>query len=294
MPDLLICDHAPVALLASNWRSMRRVVVGTGFTVPPIVTPFPDLRYWNPLENDDLRRDEEALCHRINELLARDRLHTFDTLAQLYDRVDERFLLTFRELDHYPIRPETQYWGTWSMTGGSSPDWPAGQHRIFAYLKPPAENWPLFEFLTALRESGLPAIVYVAGCDSRLFAGLQSDRLRIATSHLNIAQVAMQCDLAILHGTSGSATALLLAGVPQLHMPLFLEQLILSHRVVDLGAGLCVDPARPKDAVSRAAEMLQAHCFRIAAHEFSRRYAVYDPQRTASEIVMRIETLLSN
>ena len=156
-PDILICDHAPMALLASYWYPMRRVLIGTGFAVPPIVSPLPELRYWNPRTvSDDLRRHENAICDRVNKMLARDRVKQLDSLAQLYASADEHFLLTFRELDHYPIRERAKYWGAWSLSGGATPEWPAGKNRLFAYLKPPAANWPLTEFLHHLRESHLP------------------------------------------------------------------------------------------------------------------------------------------
>ena len=285
----------PVALLASRWERMRRVVIGTGFTVPPIDSPFPDLRYWLPstTPHDELRRDEEIILGRVNDLLARDGLTELDALSGLYADVDQSFLLTFRELDHYPQRQESKYWGTWSLSGGCKPGWPAGQHRVFAYLKPPAANWKLEYLLTFLKESGFPAIVHVAGGDPCWSERFQTRQLRIASTPVDIAHAAQNCDVAMLNGNAGSVAALLLAGIPQVNMPLFVEQLVLSRRVVDFGAGLCANPADPQQFCACFMEVLHNCRYSDAARDFSRRYAEFDPQQTIDEIVLRIEQLLA-
>lgn len=295
-PDMIICDHAPMALLASRWANMRRVVVGTGFTVPPIASPFPDLRYWSAPETtrDELQEDEEIIRDRINQLLARDRLSQISALSDLYADVDERFLLTFRELDHYPKRRDATYWGLWSMDTGYKPDWPAGKYRIFAYLKPPAANWRLTDLLTFLKNSRFASVVHVAGVEPRRLEEFQTEQLRFASKPVDILHAARHCDMAILHGNAGSVTALLLAGVPQVNLPLFVEQLILSRRVEDLGAGLCANPGQPKQYWAGVLEVLKNGHYRDAARMFSCRYAKFNPQQTMEEIVSRLDSTLAD
>ncbi len=65
-PDLVILDHAPSALLALEAFSIPRIIMGTGFTVPPDSHPFPNWRPELNLTTDQLLRDELWLLDRLN------------------------------------------------------------------------------------------------------------------------------------------------------------------------------------------------------------------------------------
>ena len=45
-PDLIASDFSPTGLLAARGLNVRRVVIGSGFCVPPDVSPLPNLRPW--------------------------------------------------------------------------------------------------------------------------------------------------------------------------------------------------------------------------------------------------------
>jgi hypothetical protein len=292
-PDVMICEHAPMALLASRYFNLRRVVVGTGFSVPPDVWPPADLCNWMPPDYETLQADELSVLNRINRLLAVEGKPLLERLGQLYSQVDESFVVTFPELDHYPQRSNTKYWGVWSPPGGIVGEWSNERGpKLFAYLKPPLPNWRLKEVLANLREFRVNALIYMPGISPLMLKGVQAPHIRFVTQRLDIRQVARECDLAILHGTAGTTTELLLRGVPQLNIPLFLEQAIMSRRVAAVGAGLYSPPNRPELFSEQLTELLGQSKYRDAAQAFSRRYDSYDAQQSMAEAVRQIDALL--
>jgi UDP:flavonoid glycosyltransferase YjiC (YdhE family) len=79
------------------------------------------------------------------------------------------------------------------------------------------------------------------------------------------AEVFTEADAIVGHGGSGTTLGALLAGVPQVVVPLFADQHHNAGRIADLGAGIAVeaqDPARIRAAVER---LLAEPAFRVAA-----------------------------
>ena len=185
---------------------------------------------------------------------------------QLYSGVDDQFLVTFAELDHFDNRgrclyksrdaggvaagPSTDYRGAWTEGRGRAPVWPdvptgGGRKRIFAYLK----NFPaLTGVLDALRRSGHPTIVHGDGIpgECRWFA---SETLQFTTSPVHLGQAARECDMAVLNSGHGATASFLLAGKPALLLPIYLEQGMLTQAVVR-NTGAAVD-APQKDGAKR-------------------------------------------
>ena len=95
----------------------------------------PLLRVTAPLIEAQLA--ETFLLATINSVLGEVAAEPLQTLAGLFD-VEEDFLCTFPELDHYPQRLGARYWGPIFVSDdGVAPAWPSGgSERIFAYLYP--------------------------------------------------------------------------------------------------------------------------------------------------------------
>jgi UDP:flavonoid glycosyltransferase YjiC (YdhE family) len=291
-PDLVVCEHAPLALLASRIQHLRRVVIGTGFSLPPAIAPLPELREQRDQDPNGLSLFERKILERVNRLLLQAGCPPLDRLGDLYGKADARFLMSFPELDHHPLRDETEYWGVCSSACGGPVEWPEGSGpRIFAYLKPTAGNWKVGPTLGLLSELPARTIAYVP--DERLNSHA-APSLRICTSPVDLDALAQDCQVAILNGTAGAGTQLLLAGVPLLLIPLFLEQVAFSRRVVAMGAGLMADPSRPEQIAARLLALLQDARFRDGARRFAARYVGFDPGQQQLKIVERIEGLLNH
>lgn len=291
-PAALICEHAPSALIASHWFKLPTAVMGTGFSLPPDVSPLPDLCPWLGPSAISFAAQENSLLDRVNRILAADRHPTLQRLAQIYSDADEQFLMTFSELDHHPNRGNGTYYGSWSIAGGDKPVWPEGDGPgVFAYLKPPPGNARLEPTLALLRELPIRTLAYVPR-PAKSVLGLASKSLSIVSKPLDMGAVVKECSLAILNGTAGTTTQCLLGGVPVLLLPHYLEQAALSRRVVDLGAGEMAPPNRVELQAARLWKLLHNDSYRIAAEAFAKRYAKFDAQEQQLQVIDRLEKMI--
>jgi len=288
-PDLILFDHSPTALVAARACRARRAVIGNGFCCPPDVAPLPDVRPWMGDASQSLRRDEENVLANVNCVLQRWHLEPLKRLAQLYRDVDDTFLATFPELDHYPDRVGGRYYGTWPSSGGRPPEWPnAPGKRIFAYQKPFAG---LRDLLTALRRLGCPTLVYIDGVSPRLREEFSSPLLHFVSERLDLVAVGATCDLAVLNGGHNVVALMLLAGKPSLTIPLNLEQAYNGSSVAKLEAGLGALPERPQDFEPTLKVLLTEEKFTAGAQAFAARYADHNAEVRIDEITRRLEEL---
>lgn len=292
-PHLAICDHSPVALLAARGLPIRVATIGSGFCCPPDTFPLPLIR---PMPSDrsteQWHADEQRILQRVNWVLEHWKQPPLRRLGQLYGQVDECFLTTFPELDHYGERAGARYWGPVNATGGKPPSWPAGSGpRVFAYVKPCRV---LDRLLETLNELGFPTLVYCEAAN-REMRQRESATLRFETERPDPALAARECDLMILNGAHGSTCDALLAGRPTLQIPLHREQQMTASAVERLGAGLSLDPkepsrTKPRELVERLAS---DQSFAQAGRAFAQRHSDFDPQKQRREMLERAEQLIA-
>jgi hypothetical protein len=288
-PDLIVFDHSPTALLAARGFPARQALVGEGFSSPPDESPLTNLRTAIKPDWVQLQAHEDQVLANINEVLRRRDQPAVDRVARLYNPVDESFLLTFPEIDCYPHRRGATYWGKWAVEMGQPPQWPVGNGpKIFGYLKPfPA----LPQLLGMLQGLPNPILIYASGVDDALKNQFRSPNLHFADGPINLVKAARECDLAILNGTHGSAAAMLLAGKPTLHIPIFLEQGVTAQAVAKLGAGINVMPNEPAKISAGLQALLHLEQFGNAARGFAAQYADFDSARQIAKMVDRVEQL---
>ncbi len=290
-PDMLILNHCPTALAAARGLGIKRVLIGTGFVSPPATNPLPTLRPWCAPDRSELESEESHTRTILNQSLSKCDKPSVANLSDLYGEVDLTLLTTFKELDHFGQRSGVRYWGAWPAFPGAAPQWPDGSgKKIFAYLKKSPGLTQLLKELKALR---LPTIVYGDWVTDRIVRDYGSPTLRLESTPLDLAQVATQCDVAILNGTHGATAAMLIGGAPTLQLPIFLEQRLIAERVVTLGAGRIADRKDVPQVMTNLRKMLDSPSYADAAQSFAAMYAKVDPNQQFDEMMNQIETLLS-
>lgn len=290
-PDLIVFEHSPTALLASQGFNSKKVLLGTGFFTPPDTYPLPILRPWMNVDLKHLQQDEDRVLDNANHLLKGWRRPPLDRLGQLFAQVDENILLTFSELDHYQQRQEAKYWGHWSITGGGEPDWPAGEGpKVFGYLRP-FKTLPYF--LKLIRQLQIRAYFYVVGFSADMRRQFEGGNLKLADRRVDMVHIGRECDLAILNGNAGTTTSLLLAGKPSFQLPVHLEQTIFSKRIVDAQVGSGCFVGKPQQFKPRLTSMLQQNCFASAAQNFADRYQRFTQEEVLKNVITRFDELLA-
>lgn len=304
-PDLVIVDHSPTALLALRGLPIRRALIGSGFCCPP--DDERDGAPWAIVRPEEaaafgferLREDDTQVLARCNRVLGKWRQPPLERLGQLYSEVDENFLTTFPELDHFPIRGTggqaasgTGYWGPviTEAPGGEPPQWPdASGKRAFVYLKDPAATEAT---LTALVESKQPTVAFIDGGSAEVRQKFESPTMHLTLRPLDLRRTAAECDLAVLGGGHGATIEMLLAGKPVLEVPSAREQRMVADCVAGLGAGEVAQPKRPEQVREKLSLMLGSDRYRHAAEVFARRYAAFDPSRQRQAMLARCEGLI--
>ncbi len=268
-PDMLIADHAPTALMVSRDMAIPRINYGDGFTCPPPSDPLP-LLYPTGAEAgfdrediclDDARTSEQQMLEHCNQALALCNCSAMEKLGDIY-RVDETFLMTVPALDHLGSRTQVSYSGLLPADDtGLVPHWPRGSDhrnhsrlRIFVYLKMQDYTETLLDTLSS---SGLSVLVYIGGLPVSLeHKYQQSETLAFAEGALSIPRVLSQSDLVVSHGGHQLSSQCLMNGVPQMHLPINLEQQLLAARCEQTGASLTGTPDAFQKLLTKARERL--------------------------------------
>jgi UDP:flavonoid glycosyltransferase YjiC (YdhE family) len=276
--DVIVADHAPLAVLSARILGIPNVLIGNGFTVPPLLNPFPSIRTWESLQPGRLQQIEGRLLDRINTLGARQVRPSavLTCLSQLF--ADSAALLTtFCELDPYGPRDQGTYVGP-IMSDSRAPPiaWQSdSRQRVFAYLHPSVSR--MTEVLTALEDSGAQVICAMPGASPELERHFAGTALSLLGHTVPLTPLLAGADCVVSHGGSGLISSSLLAGVPMLLVPHNPEQYLGSIQVAKLGAGIVVGP-QPCDGEFAAAleRLLGTSGHRDAARRYAAKYRDHD------------------
>lgn len=286
VPDVVIADYAPSAVLACRAVGRRVVVSGSGFFVPPRLTPLPPLRYWLPADRTSLARHEAWVLGSINAALGRLGAPPAPSVAEAV-LGDDTLLLSFEEFDHCYERPHADYLGAWPSLGfGLAPEWPSGEGpRVFAYLD---RQVLLPEILTACAAVEARLCLYSPGLTAAELPPAVAAGVWLAPGPVDLGRAAAECAACITNANINSMMGFLLAGKPQLAVPSTLEKYLVGRRLELLGAGLSAPRRAPGDLLAKLHAVLHRREFRRAAERFATRYAGGDEGRMVDTIKQRL------
>jgi len=288
-PDLLVFDHSPTALLAARGLGIPRVVLGTGFGIPPAVSPFPAFVAGDA--GPDLTASETQVTVAVNHALESLGDAPVACLADIYT-AEANVFFTLRELDHYPARDAGEYWGPTQQDTGVDPRWPSGAgKRVFAYLKP---FDTLDALLATLRDAGHPTLLYLGKGTDDIRRRFEGANLAFSDRPVDLRAAVTGADLVICHSGHGTISAALRAGKPLLLLPLNMEQRMLSARVMEIGAGLAAPALTPEGMQQKFQRLLTEPAFTVAARAFAERYAGLEVETIPERFAALAERLIAS
>ncbi|APW43867.1 glycosyltransferase [Rhodoferax saidenbachensis] len=266
-PDIVFFEHSPTALVAAWTYGFRKVLVGSGFDIPRTdvleapLQAFPTApRTAEAMEQ--LRTVDQQVLELINQVHAVQGGQAMPRLGALYAQAEAQCLMTWPEMDCFGPRPGIHYLGREGLQKQPAPEWPAGTGpKVFGYLS----NFTGLEFLLqALQAAQVCVLLFVRDISEELRSRYTGAGLAFTSHLVDLAQVTAEADWVVHHANHGTSATFLLAGLPQLAIPLHQEQLFNALRLVGQSCALLAyqDQANYGEAV---AAMCQRTDLRAAA-----------------------------
>ena len=292
-PDLVLVDHSPTALIGARLEDVPRASIGTGFMMPPRISPMPTMQPWRSVDPARLARAEADVLARINAAVTGQGGRAYSALFEILD-VQGRFLTTFPEFDHYGPRAEEEYLGGIDVSASGKPvEWPVGEGpRLFGYYH---AGYPHFvDMLDQFAQLPWPAVVVAPGASRAQIARFSKGRLRLTTEQYDLRSVAASAALAVCHAGHGTMVGLVRGGCPIVTLPVMIEQAQCAFRVSQSGVGLSVKIENGKpDVVGAIRRMLDDGAYGVRAKSLAQRYAAIDPVVQAERIARMCEEIIT-
>jgi hypothetical protein len=243
-PDAVVCDYSPIALLAACCHGVPAVHLTNGFDAPPGSFPsFSDARsQGQSLESVGSGVKHLArVIHEASSALGRPR--TLNEYLSWATKVHDGL----PETDPYGVRPGIHHIGPITLEGANLPlEWAQSAcgegKRVFAYLRGPAASvLTVLESLKSAQVNVLCVWPDVPAAHQRRYRG---DSIWIEKNPVNLT-AALQCaDAVVNYGSASVVASTLLAGKPQLMVPIDLEKHQLALRMQSQGLGLAWFPGQ--------------------------------------------------
>jgi hypothetical protein len=293
-PDLVLYEHSPTALIASHGRHFKKVLVGSGFAIPPLPEPGAPFAPFSTTPDSGpvragLLADDALVLALVNRAMARLGLSPLHDLAQMYRQADAKLLMSWPALDHFGERPGQRYLGAEPLGQQPAAVWPDGPGpKVFAYLQAMPS---LDALLSSLRAAGVCALLFVRGLPQDLRQKYSGDNLRFLDGLVDLAGVAAQADWVINHANHSTVAVFMHAGLPQLLIPQQQEQLLLALRLAAHGGAVLAYQDQP-GFDKEVHQMLTDPTLRAQARALAQSCQGTDPLQSTASIRATLQSLL--
>ena len=269
-PHTIVADFAPTLRLAARTQTPT-VVLGNGYTVPPAGRLLAPMRPWESAVPPESRIHEFMLLAAANRVCVVLKRPCVDFFSDLFQG-ERTFVSTLPEFDPYGrLRSDAPLW-PFNVPDMPPPDASAPRQgpAVFCYMQ--SDHPALDVVLDALATLPVQSAVYVGGADPARIAEKCGPGVSVYTAPADFRSVLPHTSALVHHGGLGTAYAGLMAGVPQIVLPVNLEHLITARGLDQFQVAVRI-PTSPPPSAPALADLIEATLRDPARAEASRRAA---------------------
>lgn len=229
-PDLVISDYAPMANLSLYGGAIPLVVIGDGFTLPPVEDPR-----FRPFRQGRPAFDESAMQAVVARVQAERGRPAPDRLPELFAG-DRHFVITLPELDQWSEARSQPAIGPLDPMPGPVTDAPSLDY--FCYIS--ASYQFTDRALSGLADSGRSGSVFLRDSTADQRAHWRSRGLTVHDGPQDMRVAAGRSRVVVHHGGVGTCEQVLGFGRPQVLVPRHFEQTSNARRLMALGCAVAL------------------------------------------------------
>ena len=280
--DYVYADHGPLALLAARTLGLPACYTGSGFTVPPLMTPFPSFRPRMNVPARVLEHNDAEVLKELNRALARLKLEPLPTLQDIF-RAAHPALLSYEPLDHYEVQRPEPFLGMPDYSHGAAPRWPDGAGpKVFAYLRP---HPGLASMMDALNKSKARVLLRLSGVAPEALRRYLRPGMAVIGQPVDFRLAAESCDAFVNYAAHSTVCEFLLAGKPGVLMPDLHERVLTARRAAQLGACAVVRGKEVQGMLDAVEKALKDPALAKAARAFADAQRGLDRGRILPQLV---------
>jgi UDP:flavonoid glycosyltransferase YjiC (YdhE family) len=284
--DLVICDHAPTAVLAARVDKRRAIAIGTGFTCPPAQAGLPHFAVLSRQQLQQVTAREIKTLNVCNTILQKSGARRLQKLAELF--ADLPILLcTYPELDHYGVRDSVDYLGPiYTDVAMPAPQWPQRyQQNILVYLN----NFMYWDiYIAAFQAVQANFLIAAVGISAEKLKQCTADHITVVDYPIGLQTVLAHADLVVCHGGHGTVATALMAAKPLLILPMQKEQGLMALRIAEHALGSYWSGGDVASLIGELRNILSDRSAHAAVQAFAEKYADNTVASTVNQIVARL------
>lgn len=239
-PHTLLCDYAPAAQIAACLAELPAMQITNGFDAPPMEFPL----FESSIRGPYIERARAKSIEQLSEAIQRiGHIHKMSGLdLRRFMSWPRRMLDIISEVNPYgPIDADGTYVGPFiGSENVHLPQWPASKgenaKRVFAYLR--GDERLVDVLLKALSSAGASVCCVWPEASDGLLQNYKGTNVHLTRQPVDLSASLHGADAVVNYGSSSMLCSALLAGKPQLMVPMDVEKLMFARRVESQGAGV--------------------------------------------------------